>query len=98
MTKFRKKPIVIDAFIWSGNFECIPDWAEESLAKVVSPDLTSFIKVVGGREVCGRVLIIETLEGSHKASVGDYIIRGVKGEWYPCKPDIFKLTYEKEPE
>jgi hypothetical protein len=40
-------------------------------------------------------LRIQTLEGSMIASVGDYIIKGVKGEFYPCKPDIFKLTYEK---
>ena len=40
-------------------------------------------------------LIIPTLEGDHEASVGDYIIKGVQGEFYPCKPDIFKQTYEK---
>ena len=39
--------------------------------------------------------IIETLEGQHKASLGDYIIKGVKGEIYPCKPDIFEMTYEE---
>ncbi len=43
-------------------------------------------------------LIIFTLEGQHLASPGDYIIRGVKGELYPCKPDIFEATYEKEDE
>ena len=40
-------------------------------------------------------LRIQTLEGSMIASVGDYIIKGVKGEFYPCKPDIFEMTYEK---
>lgn len=40
-------------------------------------------------------LYIETLEGTHHASVGDYIIRGVKGEFYPCKPDVFELTYQE---
>jgi len=39
-------------------------------------------------------IVIETLEGNHFASVGDWIIKGVKGECYPCKPDIFELTYE----
>lgn len=43
-------------------------------------------------------LIIATLEGPLRASVGDYIIKGVKGEFYPCKPEIFALTYEKEPQ
>ena len=42
-----------------------------------------------------KELLIETLEGMMKAEKGDYIIRGVKGEYYPCKPDVFKLTYEK---
>jgi len=40
-------------------------------------------------------MIIKTLEGVHTASVGDYIIKGVKGEFYPCKPDIFHMTYEQ---
>ena len=40
-------------------------------------------------------LIIKTLEGEHLASIGDYIIKGVKGEFYPCKPDIFEQTYEE---
>jgi hypothetical protein len=40
-------------------------------------------------------VVIETLEGNMLASKGDYIIKGVKGEFYPCKPDIFELTYEK---
>lgn len=42
-----------------------------------------------------KILYIETLEGSLKAQEGDYIIKGVKGEFYPCKPDIFELTYTK---
>ena len=41
------------------------------------------------------IIVIETLEGNHHASVGDYIIQGVQGEIYPCKPDIFEKTYEK---
>ena len=42
----------------------------------------------------GETMEIETLEGTMKASVGDYIIKGVNGEFYPCKPDIFKKTYD----
>lgn len=42
----------------------------------------------------GEFLLIETLEGTHRANPGDWIIRGVKGEFYPCKPDIFAATYE----
>ena len=40
-------------------------------------------------------VIIKTLEGDHTAQIGDYIIKGVKGEFYPCKPDIFEMTYER---
>lgn len=45
----------------------------------------------------GPDLIIHTLEGDHEASLGDWIIKGVKGEFYPCKPDIFEATYEAVP-
>lgn len=54
------------------------------------------------REVCGDKLqfvfssiYINTLEGSHRVSLNDYIIKGIKGEFYPCKPDIFEMTYER---
>lgn len=50
--------------------------------------------VGGDLEVRGGEVIIATLEGAMRASVGDWIIRGVKGEFYPCKPDIFEQTYE----
>lgn len=43
----------------------------------------------------GDHLVIKTLEGDHRADIGDYIIQGVKGELYPCKPDIFEMTYEE---
>ena len=43
-----------------------------------------------------REIFIETLEGTMKADVGDWIIKGVKGEYYPCKPDVFNMTYEKD--
>ena len=47
-------------------------------------------------KLCCRDLMIHTLEGDHFASIGDYIIKGVAGEFYPCKPDIFEQTYEME--
>lgn len=78
MLKFRKKPVVIEAVLWTGdNFEDIVPFAPEVTA--VHP---------GGR------LMIETLEGIMTASPGDWVIRGVGGELYPCKPDIFEATYE----
>jgi hypothetical protein len=90
--RFRKKPVVIDAIQWTGDnlreiieftgrHESAKDWTWEHFEEVVR---------VGG-------LKIFTLEGSHKATVGDWIIRGVKGELYPCKPDIFEQTYEPSP-
>ena len=86
MTKFRKKPVVIDAIRWDGAAMSvpIPDWfADPWMSKVIDrhPDDPS-------------KLSIKTLEGVMTANAGDWIIRGVKGELYPCKPDIFAATYE----
>lgn len=83
--KYRKKPVVIEAIQFTGvNQEII-----ERLEK-----FTGFkIEVVDCKgTLC---LVIPTLEGEHIASPYDWIIKGVKGEFYPCKPDIFKQTYEK---
>ena len=83
--KFRKKPVVIEAMRFTGGnvFE-ISRWAHEGLR----PQSNSIIRenMVG--------LDIVTLEGTMFASPGDWIIRGVKGEFYPCKSDIFEATYE----
>lgn len=87
MPQYRKKPVVIDAVVFDGT----PAGANlvlqafEIPGALVQPELTNL-------ESCA--LIIPTLEGNHTASAGDYIIRGVKGEFYPCKPDIFLMTYE----
>lgn len=79
--KFRKKPVVIDA------------WP----LKAGEQDNDLAYAVVDGRIVYNEdgTATIKTLEGNHLANIGDYIIRGVKGELYPCKPDIFEMTYEK---
>ncbi len=79
MPKFRKKPIVIEAIQFDGS----PDTAHE-IYKLSTRDI-SYI---------GDHLTIRTLEGPMTASVGDWIIKGVAGEVYPCKPDIFEATYE----
>lgn len=79
--KYKKKPVVIEAFRFMID-EFAPDWFMDALTvnKIIShPDGT-----------CD----IHTLEGWHHASYGDYIIQGVKGEIYPCKPDIFAMTYD----
>lgn len=94
MGKFRKKPVVIDAFEWTGELG-----ANNKLLKWLTTDCglqtaraTYIFKVVflDDREE----LIVLTLEGEMQANRGDWIIRGVKGEFYPCKPDIFEATYE----
>jgi len=82
--KYRKKPVVIEAKQYTGwNFPEINDWIVGE--PCVYP---SVVRNYGA-------IPIETLEGTMTASVGDYIIRGVDGEYYPCKPDIFEKTYER---
>jgi hypothetical protein len=84
MTRYRKKPVVIEAMQLSGPAEslAICMWMEESGFhdfQVLFADGT---------------MRIGTREGDHRADIGDFIIRGVAGEFYPCKPDIFEQTYE----
>lgn len=82
MAKFRKRPVVIDAIQWTGtNVDEI--WTAFGAGMIYGPT-----------EANPDTLIISTLEGEMSASVGDWIIRGVAGELYPCKPDIFTATYE----
>ena len=92
--KYRKKPIVIDAFLWTGGPDQTedPEWIIDAIkAKAVTfEDAT-----IAGPGMWETVMRIDTLEGRMTARSGDYIIRGVKGEIYPCKPDIFDATYEK---
>jgi len=82
MAKYRKKPVVVDA--WQ-----LPMWDADT--RVFDGDPHIIFKREGGKIV---EAIITTLEGTMTASVGDWIIRGVKGELYPCKPDIFAATYD----
>lgn len=82
MGKFRKKPVVIDAWRWDGDVDALNAWIDS----VGFPHRF--------RPSSGGALRIQTLEGDMTASLGDWIIRGVKGEYYPCKPDIFEATYE----
>lgn len=96
--KYRKKPVVIEAFKYDGDFQdkdgkyYIPQWGVDAYKKGVL-----FFKSL---DTLGHpcALFVKTLEGDMKASVGDYIIQGVNGELYPCKPDIFEKTYESSNE
>lgn len=79
MAKYRKKPIVIEAIQFNGE-------NQREIADFMGEMIrTNFFPDI----------YIETLEGTMKANIGDYIIKGIKGEFYPCKPDIFEATYEK---
>ena len=76
---YRKKPVTVEAVQWTGE-----NLAE--MCEFIDSEVFEIIPRVG--------LVIHTLEGDHHASPGDYIIKGVNGEFYPCKPDIFAKTYE----
>ena len=91
--KFRKKPVVIEAVQWTGEN------LREIIAFTDGPPITrshhAGMMWEQYEELVARDgLIIFTLEGQHVATPGDWIIKGVKGEFYPCKPDIFAATYE----
>jgi len=78
--KWRKKPVVIEAARWTGD-----NWAT----------MLDFVVAGGGdAHTEDDALVISTLEGDMRADPGDWIIKGVQGEFYPCKPDIFEATYE----
>ncbi len=88
MSRFRKKPAVIDAaevgvLLWQArhDFWSMPKWVLDGYEK-------------GGLLFLADAIDITTLEGTMRGDRGDWIIQGVKGELYPCKPDIFEATYE----
>lgn len=80
MTKYRKKPVVIEAVLFNGDnhVEICDKWSNNVVKRCKHRDF----------------LEIPTLEGHMIANQGDYIIKGIQGEFYPCKPDIFKESYE----
>lgn len=88
MTKFRKKPVEIEAV----QFGLATTRAEAWSWAVRNQLPGRSIRAVTDRH--GHGLLIETLEGEMRANEGDWIIKGVAGELYPCKPDIFEATYE----
>lgn len=91
MAKYVKKPVVIEAIKWEGQqeLEALPVWLQEAIK-----EQTVWFAIASYKDLT-PIMLIETLEGTHRAQVGDYIIQGVKGELYPCKPDIFESTYEE---
>ena len=82
MQRFRKKPVVVEAEQWLGTVE----QKERLLAEGVIMDIPSL----------DGSCLVPTLEGNMTCQLNDYIIKGIKGEYYPCKPDIFELTYDMD--
>lgn len=82
--KFRKKPVVIEAIRFLGPFSV------DEMADAWGPEFQrrANLNPMG-------IFSIKTLEGDHLAAHGDWIIKGIKGEFYPCKPDIFEMTYDQ---
>jgi len=83
--KYRKKPVIIEAWLW--------DESKETFSKIGCKSMSS--EGHSSHPDRLRNLRIETLEGTMTVNKGDYIIKGIKGEFYPCRPDIFKATYEE---
>ena len=94
-SRFRKRPVVVEAMRWDGSVEeatVVIDW-------IIATGTRSATYRCDGPDGCpgtvgAHYVAVETLEGTMLASPGDWIIRGVQGEHYPCKPDIFEQTYE----
>jgi hypothetical protein len=86
MPMFKKKPVVIEAVRYTGD-----NYAE------LQEFLTGARETTTGPAQHSDRMVISTLEGDLNASPGDWIIKGVKGEFYPCKPDIFEALYDPEP-
>ena len=86
--KYRKKPVIIEAIQFTGdNWQEIQEWMHRSGFHGFNAEVDTEGNIVAA--------IIKTLEGEMIASIGDYIVKGIKGEFYPCKPDIFEETYEE---
>lgn len=99
--KYTKKPVTIEAMKWDGAAEgSVPiiEWMLEYEASASfwcdNPDDCS--QGEDGEDEYPHTIIIRTLEGNMHAGPGDYVIKGVQGEFYPCKPEIFAATYEEE--
>lgn len=89
MAQYRKKPVVVEAIQWNGNnFEEIQQFSDN---KVTYFEWVHHYESGVNRDI----LSISTLEGDMTAMIGDFIIKGIQGEFYPCKPDIFEKTYEE---
>lgn len=93
MAKYRKKPVEVEAIQWKGDLDNFTELVHFA-------NVTKYHPLITNEETIQRIetlnlIHIQTLEGVMEAQPGDYIIKGVQGEFYPCKPDIFHTTYEQ---
>jgi len=88
MQKYRKKPIIIEAIEWDERSETFENLCNKGM---------NYMSYSGGSINFPHIknLRIETPQGTLNVNNGDFIIKGIKGEFYPCKPDIFQKTYDK---
>lgn len=82
MSTYRKRPVEVEARLVEPPYKAVAEWCGGFLVKESTGNKIAYIGV-------------KTLEGVMRANFGDWIIKGVKGEFYPCKPDIFAATYEE---
>lgn len=83
--KYVKKPVIIEAMVFEDSIDCLAELS----------DFMDNQNVRVNYSEAKPKLLIETLEGTMQANEGDYVIKGISGEFYPCKPDIFNKTYEE---
>ena len=98
--RYRKKPVVIEAYQWTPrsleNQADWPQWLQDAFRIAPEKQGSLFVSNHGQDHSGHSDVKIHTLEGDHVVSDYDWIIQGVAGELYPCKPDIFEQTYERE--
>ena len=96
MARYRKKPVVVEAYQLGGG-GAVPDWFMDALTSrvIITHANEEGRSPFDVRENWNITATVKTLEGQHLASNHDFIIRGIQGELYPCKPDIFAKTYEE---
>ena len=111
MARVQKKPVIVDAALFDGErvgdvigyheglarvlVDSCPDWFPAVVREVTDKERAKSELREGEVVRYGNLLLLGTLEGANEASPGDWIIRGVNGEIYPCKPDIFAKTYDR---
>lgn len=91
---YRKKPIPVEAVQWLGNQRVMFDFLTGTCSQPMTDNGESFRIDFDNGHCSFGTLVIKCLEGELRASIGDYIIKGVKGEYYPVKKEIFEATYE----